>query len=353
VHSASSRAARSALALCGAAALAALGCTKAMFQNIEGGAGHGGAAAGTGGGGATGGSGGDTGGTAGTVVGGAGGGGAGGSVAGTGGGGAGGSVAGTGGGGGNVAGAGGGGRGGSVAGAGGGGTSGAGGAVGGNGGRGGTGGTAGTAGSGGRGGTGGTAGIGGIGGTGAVDGGNDGPPGVMPTVAGQVVVTELQHNSDAVSDDNLGEWFEVYNPDPIVTSDLFGCMAADMTGTGVAIDMHLRIAPHGFVTLAVSTTPGGFTPDFVYGPSVKFDNSGPDAARILCGGVEIDSYGYSLAMSAGSGHTFQVDPRHYSAIDNDVPANNCLGTAVYNTNTGTGAKDYGTPGAENTTCSSD
>ena len=43
----------------------------------------------------------------------------------------------------------------------------------------------------------------------------------------------------------------------------------------------------------------------------------------------IDDFAYTItdAIDAESvGHTFSVDPDHYTAIDNDVRANWCLGT---------------------------
>jgi hypothetical protein len=344
VHSASSRVARYALGICGAAALATLGCTKAMFQTIDD-SGHGGAAAGAGGRGGAGGA------TAGTGGGGSGGAGTGGSLAGTGGGGAGGSVAGTGGGGGTggVAGSGGGGRGGATAGTGGGGTGGAVAGSGGTGGSSGTGGTGGTGGVGGRGGSGGTTGSGGSSGTGGnLDGGPDGPQGIMPTVAGQIVITELLHDVNGV--ENNGEWFEVYNPSTTVTYDLMGCLIHDISPTPtVVINTPLVLPPGAFRTLAISSSPG-FTPDFVYGITIKFDNDAADQVAIVCNGVDIDAFGYSTADAtdaSATGHSFSVDPDHYTSVDNDVRANWCLGTTMYMI---AGSVDYGTPGGPNPQC---
>jgi hypothetical protein len=317
-------------ASCAAVLLAAVGCEKAMFQPLDGGqAGRGGgAAAGRGGS--------------------AGGGASGSGVAGVGGGGEGGTVAGAGGGVGGV--------GGMAAGA------------GGRGGVGGSGGVAGAAGSGGM--AGGTAGrggaagapiagmggggAGGSAGSGATDGGGDGPPGVTPTAAGQIVITELMHNASGVSDD-LGEWFEIYNPSTTVTYDLFGCEARDLNPPGKIIDIHLLLPPLTFKVLAVSSTPG-FTPDYVYttiatNPEVKFANEGADQAQIFCGGVLIDVFAYPSAVAAGDGRAFSLDPDHYNAVDNDSMTNWCLsrnsmpGDAYENT-----GPNYGTPGRANTQC---
>jgi hypothetical protein len=300
-------------------AVTAFGCTKAMWEFPDG------APGGTGGGGLAGaggdGQGGDsgTGGGGGTVVGGAGGGGAGGG--GTGGGGTGGSAA--------------------------------------TGGRGGTGGIAGTGGSGGTAGTGGSGGRGGSGGT-AGTGGTGGPPtpmGVTPSVAGQIVITELMHDSTVVSDDS-GEWFEVYNPSTTVTYDLLGCEVRDLT-PGTIININLVLPPQTFRTLAVSPTPG-FTPDFVYTPPgnppmpvVKFDNQAGDQAEIRCGNVTIDVFGYPTSVAGISGRSFSVDPDHYNAADNDIMANWCTApnvTAADAYNTNGAVSDYGTPGRANPQC---
>jgi len=261
---------------------------------------------------------------------------------------------------------------------------GSGGSAGGRGGSGGTGGSAGTAGNAGRGGSGATGGTGGSGGTGAAgnagrggtggsagsggggtggtptDGG-DGPTsmGMMPWLAGQIVITELMHNSTTISDD-LGEWFEVYNPSTTITFDLLGCQVTDSSAPGPTapvIDKNLVLAPGTFKTLAVSATPG-FTPNFVYtppgmeaAPPVKFDNSGGDGAQIFCGGVMIDAFLYPTSLAGAQGQSFSVDPAHYNAIDNDSTANWCL---ARNTMPGdayeTTGPNYGTPGRANTPC---
>ena len=326
--------------------LAGLGCTKAAFHDQEG-TGEGGAGGSRGGGpggtGATGGSGGDTGGitgTAGTGGGGRGGAGGSGGTAGTSG------TLGTGGGG--------------TAGTGAAGTSGAagtGGTAGTGGGIAGTGGTAGTGGRGGAGGTGGTAGTlgtggggtgGGVAGTGGGRGGTAGTA-VTPTVAGQLVITEVMHNPVAI-DDTLGEWFEVYNPSATVTYDLRTCQIDDIAPGGFAtITSQVLVPPGAYVALAISTAPG-FTPAFAYG-TVRFDNDLAEEVNIACGGVLIDRFPYDTVAAtdpAGAGKSFQLDPDHLTATDNDVRANWCYGSTVYVT-VGI-VSDVGTPGAPNVQC---
>ncbi len=340
--------------------IGALACTRASFHDEEtGDGGHGGGVAGIGGTSGTGGAGQGGTGMGGSVVGGNGGTGDTGGSAGTGTGGS----AGTGTGGS----AGTGGRGG-TAGTGTGGTTGTAGrgGTGGTAGAGGTGGTgtAGSAGTGGRGGTGGgvagtggaTAGTagGGRGGTGT--GGTGGPVGVMPSAAGQIVITELMNNSATVADD-YGEWFEIYNPSTTVTYELMGCQVLDSSLTGPAISTSLVVPPMTFKTLAVSATPGGpggtaFTPDYVYTVAVKFDNDAGERAAIACNGTLIDDFVYPGAVAGTGGRAFSLDPRHYNANDNDVSmtywclARNTMAGDAYEPT----GPNFGTPGQPNPQC---
>jgi hypothetical protein len=167
----------------------------------------------------------------------------------------------------------------------------------------------------------------------------------MPTVAGQIVITELMHDVTGVEDQ--GEWFEVYNPSTTVTYDLMNCVIADVSGLTVSITTPFVMPPGSFKTLAISSSPG-FTPDFVYGTTIKFDNDNADQASIRCGSVDIDTFAYAMVdAQMGTAHSFSLDPDHYSAADNDVRANWCLGVTAYVFGTST---DYGTPGAANPQC---
>jgi hypothetical protein len=349
------------LCLVSLAGVAALGCARATFHDVDAGTGSGGTSAGTGGRGGTAGGGGGTGGGAGTVIGGNGGGGVGGS-AGNGDAGSGGSIGGAGRGGSTA------GTGGATAGTGGGGAGGTAGTTGGRGGSGGTAGSAGTGGSAGAGGRGGTAGAtagtgggtagtgggtagtggatGGTGGTGGGSAGTGGVAGVMPTVAGQIVITELMH--DVPGNDDNSEWFEIHNPSTTVTFNLMGCDVGDFN-TFVPITTSLVVPPGAFRTLGIAADVG-FPPYFVYGTAIKFDSQGADSARIRCGTVLIDEFAYNStdATDANSvSHTYSVDPRHYTAADNDIRANWCLATTPYMMGS---LMLFGTPGATNPQC---
>ncbi|HVZ89020.1 MAG TPA: hypothetical protein VHG72_18775, partial [Polyangia bacterium] len=175
-------------------------------------------------------------------------------------------------------------------------------------------------------------------------------PAITPAVAGQIVVTELMHDTDVVADD-FGEWFEIYNPDLAVTYDLFGCQIRD-TANVHTITAHLLVPSHAFRTLAIFATGGGFVPDYTYS-GIKFDNDNADLVAIYCGPTLIDKFAYTKSQAQTSGHSFSVDPAHYNAVDNDNPAYYCDASTIYNQATTSGGKlvaDYGSPGVSNPPC---
>jgi hypothetical protein len=110
-----------------------------------------------------------------------------------------------------------------------------------------------------------------------------------------------------------------------------------------------------FKTLAVSPSPG-FTPDYVYTPTgvtptVKFSNSAGDGVVVACNGVDIDQFVYPTGLAPIEGHSFSVDPDHYTAIDNDIMANWCnardtMAGDAYEVS----GPNFGTPGRANTQC---
>ena len=64
-----------------------------------------------------------------------------------------------------------------------------------------------------------------------VDAPYDGPTGITPFAAGQLVITEIMADSNDVPDES-GEWFELYNPSTTDTYDLFGCVLGDKQQSG-------------------------------------------------------------------------------------------------------------------------
>ncbi len=176
----------------------------------------------------------------------------------------------------------------------------------------------------------------------------------MPTVAGQIVITELMHSTNVVSD-ALGEWAEVYNPDATATYNLKGCAIHDL-GNFYTFTTDVIVPPKAFRAVAIFATGGGFVPEGTY-VGVRFDNQLSDQCEILCPGptgLLIDHFQYTDADALTTGRSFAVDPDHYSAIDNDNPVNYCVTPAIaanaYNMNAGGTVFDYGTPGKPNPQC---
>jgi hypothetical protein len=182
------------------------------------------------------------------------------------------------------------------------------------------------------------------------DAGIDGGAAVTPTVAGQIVVTELMHDPDVVAD-AAGEWFEVYNPDAVTAFDLLGCDIRDNASVHT-IARRLVVPPRAFRTLALFSSGGGFVPDYTYS-GIMFNNNSADSVSVICGATTIDTFAYSIALAAMHGRSFSVDPAHYSAVDNDDPLNVCPGVDIYDQTVDVGGNvihDDGTPGAPNPPC---
>lgn len=176
----------------------------------------------------------------------------------------------------------------------------------------------------------------------------DAGTGLTPAAAGQLLFTEIMVDTTAAKDE-VGEWVEIYNPSLLKTYDLFGCQIYDSSNTDT-IDRHVILQPGWFITLARSVDPTlGFVPTDVY-PTVKFSNTG-DLAGLRCGVTAIDVVDFRT-WPVPKGHSFSLNPLHYDATANDVQANWCEGSTVYNTIAEDGAllTDYGSPGVTNPAC---
>jgi hypothetical protein len=205
----------------------------------------------------------------------------------------------------------------------------------------GSGGTPGSGGAAGKPGSGGTT---GAGGDPVVDAGS----GTPPSVAGQLLFTEIMVDTTAAKDE-VGEWVEIYNPSLLVTYDLFGCQLYDSANTDM-IARHVILRPGYFITLARSIDPTlGFVPTDTYA-TVKFSNTG-DLAGLRCGGISIDVVDFTT-WPVPKGASFSLNPQHYDATANDVQANWCDGSMAYNTIVEAGVTqiDYGSPGVTNPAC---
>jgi hypothetical protein len=198
-------------------------------------------------------------------------------------------------------------------------------------------------------GSGGAAGMPGTGGkTGAGGAIVDAGSGTVPSAAGQLIFTEIMVDTTAAKDE-VGEWVEIYNPSPLVTYDLFNCQLYDSANTDT-IARHVILQPGWFITLARSADPTlGFVPTDIYS-TVKFSNTG-DRAGLRCGTTTIDLVDFTT-WPVPKGRSFSLNPLHYDGTANDVLANWCQGTTVYNTLIDEAGveTDYGSPGVTNPAC---
>lgn len=189
-----------------------------------------------------------------------------------------------------------------------------------------------------------------------VDAPYDGPTGITPTAAGQVIITEIMVNPNAVADDT-GEWFELHNPSTTDYVDLMGCTFNDSSASNQdAVTSRLLIPPLGFATFGRfgDAVTGGFVPNLDYHVNslsttdVKFSNTG-DLLIVRCnGGTLIDEVNF-LTWVIPQGASLSLDPTHYNSTDNDVQANWCPAVPPPYHMTAAG-NDNGTPGATNPPC---
>lgn len=160
---------------------------------------------------------------------------------------------------------------------------------------------------------------------------------------GDIVITEFMPDPSKVSDAS-GEWFELYNTSDHAV-DLNGWHISDLKTKNHVLNAAgpLLIKSNGFLLFAIksdSTINGGIVPDYTYS-SFTFINSAGKFALTDTAGVIIDSITYS---STTAGKSWSLDPMHFKAPDNDIPANWCTGNITY------GMGDMGTPKKMNTSC---
>ena len=171
--------------------------------------------------------------------------------------------------------------------------------------------------------------------------------GIVSLSVGDLVVTEIMNNPDAVTDGN-GEWFEIFN----TTTDEIDLNGLQIRGTAVGsplftVAVPLLIQPDGYLVFAKNGNVllnGGVTEDFDYSNSfVLGDTSG--AIVLDNGPLEIDRVVWNATFPLPVGHSMQVDSARYDDVDNNVGGNWCAATAPMP------GGDDGTPGSDNRSCS--
>ena len=167
---------------------------------------------------------------------------------------------------------------------------------------------------------------------------------------GDLVITEMMPNS-MNSDDQTGEWFELYNASSR-SIDLYGWQLAD-SSDAVTVDEHVVLEPGAYGLFAVEPMPqvnGNLPPvDWVFDWStIHLVNTG-DSLRVFMGATVIDELSYSPGpWEVPEGRSMFLDPGYTDAVSNDDPLPWCgtPGIASYDYG-GEGHGDYGTPGFSN------
>ncbi len=160
---------------------------------------------------------------------------------------------------------------------------------------------------------------------------------------GDIIVTEFMANPSLVAD-NLGEWFEILNVSAN-TIDINKWRIKD-SGTNNHIINNLGpllIAPGAILVLGinnVNSTNGGLTVNYKY-TGFTLANTSDEIILTDSLGTVIDVVAYS---SSSNGKSWNLDPSHYTAIDNDNFTYWCLANSMY------GLGDFGTPNSTNSNC---
>jgi len=173
-------------------------------------------------------------------------------------------------------------------------------------------------------------------------------PIVYPSVAGDLVITEIMQNPNAVNDGD-GEWFEIHNPTNKYLN-LYGLVVSDADSDSFTVDASIIMYPGTYGVAGVNadtSTNGGVTVHYEW-PSGSFTLANGDDELILTHtGVEIDRVEYDGGTSFPNpnGASMSLDPGSLNATDNDTGANWCETQLV-----AYGDGDMGTPGGPNVPC---
>jgi hypothetical protein len=159
----------------------------------------------------------------------------------------------------------------------------------------------------------------------------------QPPVPGSVIFTEIMSNPTVVPDAD-GEWFELKNLSEQILN-LGDCTVAGSGGSPNALPQFVFTAGN-FAVVARNADMGanGGVDAFA---AFTFSLAASGTLTLTCDGSVIDTVSWS-AESAGNSRN--LDEGHFSAIDNDNPANWCYSTIAYNNG------DTGSPGSVNEQC---
>ncbi|WP_378175294.1 T9SS type A sorting domain-containing protein [Aquimarina sp. SS2-1] len=166
-------------------------------------------------------------------------------------------------------------------------------------------------------------------------------PAAVCANVGDIIITEVMRNPDAVSDPN-GEYFELYNTTTSPIDIQSWVIKDDATVSENHVIASSVIVPAmGYVLIANGGTPnGGITPDYTYANDISLGN-GADGLIIECSSTTIDEVIWDGTFPNPTGASMELSISTLNSTDNDNGANWLEAVTVF------GSGDRGTPGAEN------
>ena len=169
-------------------------------------------------------------------------------------------------------------------------------------------------------------------------------PSVLDLVAGDLIISEIMYNPDAVND-AMGEWFEVY-VNFTGTVNLGGLAICDNQNcTSIASSLEVQNGDYIlFGNNSDSTSNGGVTLSYDYGTGLTGLGNSGDIIELKYDSIVIDVVDYNNGFPNLAGASMTLDPNNMDSNDNDVYSHWCGATSFF------GAGDLGTPGAANDSC---
>jgi len=168
-----------------------------------------------------------------------------------------------------------------------------------------------------------------------------GPPTRAPAAAGELVVSELMANPDAVSDAN-GEWFEVQNRTS-ATLALKG-LVVESGNDSFTVTATVQVGPGRYAVFARKADPavnGGAPVLFGWGAGGLDLTNTADSIRLVMNGIEIDQVAYGAGWTVPNGKSLSLRSQALTLGHNDAPADWCVARTAMS------GGDLGTPGAAN------
>jgi len=170
---------------------------------------------------------------------------------------------------------------------------------------------------------------------------------IVPPPAGDLVISEIHADPDAVAD-ATGEYFELYAKSDF---DLNGLQVGEREGEydyGIGGETCLAVTTGQYILVTVNgdTAVNGGLPDADYdlGSGTFLNNSAGDAGLYIARNDELLDAVPSSGGLVGVGASANLSANQLDVTANDDPANWCESTMVY------GDGDMGTPKAANETC---